>query len=160
MLHSVLPCPATPQVLKAVKTRKARAVVVAPNIDSIEGEGGQECPIAAVLKVGAGGGLSMRGLLRLGSLQLPTSMQWCLTQALLPLPPLPCPLPQLAAEGEVPVVFALSRQRMGKIFGQRKRASAFALMDVGGADDLFRQLLALADAGRLAWEAARQGGQP
>lgn len=40
--------------------------------------------------------------------------------------------------------------------GQRKRASAFAVLDANGVFEELRKLLALAEEGRRAWAAARQ----
>jgi hypothetical protein len=77
----LLPLP--PQVEKAVKLRRAKLVLLAPNIASLEGgEGGEAA--ASPSQPGASA----------------------------------CPataLAALAAEKEVPLVFALSRQRMGKV---------------------------------------------
>lgn len=97
------------EVGKLVKSRKAKAVLVAPNISAIQGEEGDQYPVAGLL--------------------------------------------QMARERGIPVVFALSRQRMGKVFGpaSRKRASAFAVLDYDGANDLFKRMLALAEEGNRAW---------
>ncbi|KIZ00880.1 hypothetical protein MNEG_7080 [Monoraphidium neglectum] len=58
----------------------------------------------------------------------------------------------------VPVVFALSRKRLGEIWGFRKRMSAVAILDAGGCDELLARVLALARQGRARWESARDGG--
>jgi hypothetical protein len=56
------------------------------------------------------------------------------------------------------VVFALSRKRLGEIWGFRKRMSAVAILDAGGCDALLARVLALARQGRARWESARDGG--
>lgn len=72
-----------PQVEKAVKLRRAKLVLLAPNIASLEGgEGGEAAALPS----------------QPGASACPASA-----------------LAALAAEREVPLVFALSRQRMGKV---------------------------------------------
>lgn len=51
----------------------------------------------------------------------------------------------------VPVVFALSRMKIGQVFGSKKRMSAIALLDVTGVEDLFGMMLQLAEDGRRRW---------
>ena len=55
----------------------------------------------------------------------------------------------------VPVVFALSRKKLGEIYGVRKRMSAIALLEVSGMQELLARVLELAEAGRRAYEANR-----
>ena len=91
-----------PQVEKAIKTRKAKAVLLAPNIASLEpgdfqttaeeGRGSEEAEGGGA---GGGGGTASTGGGTAG----------CPASALL----------ALAQEREVPLVFALSRQKMGKV---------------------------------------------
>jgi len=59
----------------------------------------------------------------------------------------------LASDNGIPVVFALSLKKLGQVFGQRKKMSAVALLDVNGADVLARLMLALAAAGQEEWAA-------
>lgn len=123
-----------PQVEKAIKTRKAKLVLLAPNISSLVGPEGDETEqqqqedggssskggssrggSAAPPGLGpvggdptsqpaggasGGGGLGSRGGRAAGK-----ALEACPASALL----------ALAAEKEVPLVFALSRQRMGKV---------------------------------------------
>lgn len=93
------------EVAKAVKLRKAKTVVVAPNIEQIESEGGLDDLLGSILKQAEDFGL--------------------------------------------PVVFALSRKKMGQVFGCRKKMSAIAILDYGGANELFHQMSALAKKGRV-----------
>ena len=58
----------------------------------------------------------------------------------------------------MPAVFALTRKKMGELYGFRKRVSAVALMEVNGADELYAQMLVLAEEGRAEW-AEGAGGQ-
>lgn len=60
-----------------------------------------------------------------------------------------------AANG-VPVVFALSRKRLGEVWGSRKRMSVVAVLSAEGAEDLLARSLALAAEGRRRWEAAQR----
>jgi hypothetical protein len=54
----------------------------------------------------------------------------------------------LAQHTDTPVVFALSLKKLGQVFGQRKKISAVAVLDVNGANELAAEMLRLADAGR------------
>ncbi|KAI8475852.1 MAG: hypothetical protein J3K34DRAFT_16930 [Monoraphidium minutum] len=75
-----------------------------------------------------------------------------------------------SAAGGVPVVFALSRKRLGEIWGARKRMSAIAVVDAGGgggggegpagagAAELLARALELAADGRRRWEAEHATG--
>ena len=81
---------------KAIKTRKAKLVLLAPNIASLQ-EGGNEGDQGGSEVAGEGQGEGQAGDHGLG----------CPAAALV----------ALAAEREVPLVFALSRQRMGKVRG-------------------------------------------
>lgn len=51
----------------------------------------------------------------------------------------------------VPVVFALSRQKIGQVFGSKKRMSAITLLDVAGAEELYGAMLQLVEEGRQRW---------
>ncbi|KAF5834839.1 hypothetical protein DUNSADRAFT_8379 [Dunaliella salina] len=51
-------------------------------------------------------------------------------------------------------VFALTRKKMGEIYGARKRVSAVALLELNGVDDLVGQVLDLAEEGKVLWNAA------
>jgi ribosomal protein L7Ae-like RNA K-turn-binding protein len=107
------------EVTKAAKMRKAKLVIVAPNVGTValpageedDGGGGGDggCPVSAVLAV--------------------------------------------CAEQGVPVAFALSRARLGRVLGQRKSASAFAVLDASGAEAQLKAALALAQTARQEWEA-------
>eukprot|EP00890_Picochlorum_soloecismus_P002293 jgi/Picsp_1/3064/NSC_01286-R1_f-box wd repeat-containing protein 7 len=46
---------------------------------------------------------------------------------------------------EVPIVFALSRKKMGKLLGQRKSVSLFAILDASGAEHDFHMLVQTAE---------------
>jgi ribosomal protein L7Ae-like RNA K-turn-binding protein len=54
--------------------------------------------------------------------------------------------------GCVPVVFALSRKKIGQVFGSKKRMSAITLLDVSGVEELYGAVLQLAEEGRQRWE--------
>lgn len=133
------------EVEKAVRGRKARALIVAPNIEhmalvgattspspndpitSTPSEGGEGVSDAGE-EEGDKGGVEGEGA----------------TELVCPIEPL---LTSARANG-VPVVFALSRQRLGRIMGQRKRASAFAVLDASGADNQLKALIQLAESSR------------
>ena len=52
---------------------------------------------------------------------------------------------EAAAEKDVPVVFALTRNKMGKIVKARSRISSVAVLDCSGAEQLHKQVLLLAE---------------
>jgi len=49
-------------------------------------------------------------------------------------------------------VFALTRKKMGEIYGARKHVSAVALLELNGVDDLVAQVCVCALACMRAWE--------
>lgn len=66
-----------------------------------------------------------------------------------------CPVTGILAAARdkgVPIVFALSRQRLGKVMGSRKSASAFALLDVSGAEGEVAKMMQAAGEGQRNWE--------
>ena len=95
------------EVLKAVRARRAKALVVAPNVAAVRSgeEAEADYPVT--------------------------------------------PLLEAARAAGVPVIFALSRARLGRLLGPRKSASAFAVLDASGADAELRAAAALADDGRV-----------
>lgn len=95
------------EVRKAIKSGKARAVLLAPNIEQIEAEGGLNDSVDDIIAS--------------------------------------------CGAASVPVVFALSRKKMGEVYGFRKRMSAIALLEVGGVQEVFDQVLSLAAEGRSRW---------
>jgi selenocysteine insertion sequence-binding protein 2 len=97
------------EVCKAIKGGKAVAVLLAPNIEQNEAEGG-----------------------------LNDSVQDIITAC---------------SASSVPVVFALSRKKMGEVYGFRKRMSAIALLDVSAVQDVMQTMLRLAEEGRRSWVA-------
>ena len=65
------------------------------------------------------------------------------------------------AEQGLPVVFSLTRKRLGQIYGCRKRVSAVALLDYQGAEELHGRMVALMNEGKAAWEEkCKEGGGP
>jgi ribosomal protein L7Ae-like RNA K-turn-binding protein len=94
------------EVLKAVRARRAKALVVAPNVAAVRS--GEEAEAGYPVT----------------------------------------PLLEAARAAGVPVIFALSRARLGRLLGPRKSASAFAVLDASGADAELLAAAALADAGR------------
>lgn len=126
------------EVHKMVKTRKAKLLVVAPNVGVVaapEREGGGRDGEGPAAEEGAGG----EGDEAEGSFPLAPALALC-------------------QEHGVPVVFALSRRRLGKVLGQRKMASAFAVVDAAGAEGQVREVLRLAEEGRRQWAAAKGAG--
>ena len=96
------------EVAKAVQLKKARAVVVAPNIEETnDAEGGLDDVVAKITAA--------------------------------------------ARENGTPIVFALTRNKLGRIVGKRMRISALAILDQDGAVEQFREMLACAAAGRDAF---------
>jgi len=102
------------EVRKSVKLGKAKAVLLAPNIEQVEAEGGLTDSVDDILAS--------------------------------------------CTAAEVPVVFALSRKKMGEVYGFRKRMSAIAVLEVGGVQDVFETVLRLAEEGRTRWSTAHPEG--
>lgn len=171
---------------KAIKTRRAKLVLLAPNIASLDEAGAAEAGSAATAKGDSGDQAAEAA--PGGAGKGPGAAAECPASALV----------ALAAEREVPLVFALSRQKMGKVgglgsdgwglqelrmmrlvsagtgdhlgarvtlaapchppfhgpqlLGQRKRASAFAVLDANGVFEELRRVLAEAEAGRREWQ--------
>jgi len=118
------------EVHKMVKTRKAKVLVVAPNVGVVAPPDGDGPAL------GEGGASEEE------------------TEGVCPL----APVLARCQEHGVAVVFALSRRRLGKMLGQRKTASAFAVVDAAGAEVQLREVLRLAEEGRREWAAVREGG--
>jgi selenocysteine insertion sequence-binding protein 2 len=55
-------------------------------------------------------------------------------------------------DGGVPVVFALSRKKLGDVYGTRKRMSAIAVLELNGVRELVEQIAALAQEGHGMWQ--------
>merc|ERR1740138_1506440 len=58
---------------------------------------------------------------------------------------------ELARESDVPVVFALSRNRIGKALGKNMRLSIVAILSAEGALPQFKDIIKLTDALRKLW---------
>ena len=68
----------------------------------------------------------------------------------------------VCSEQNVPCVFALSRKRLGRVYGSRKKVSAVALLDIHSLEETFGQILVLAAEGRSSFERLSKsvGGTP
>ena len=63
------------------------------------------------------------------------------------------------AEQGVTVVFALTRKRLGQVYGCRKRVSAVAVLDAQGVEELHVRMVALTGEGQAEWEErVKEGG--
>ncbi|PRW20470.1 selenocysteine insertion sequence-binding 2-like isoform X1 [Chlorella sorokiniana] len=153
------------EVEKAVKTRRAKLVLLAPNIAGIEepeeaasaaaaaaaaevdpdaeGEGAAAVAAGAASAADPAAAAAATAAAAAGSTDANGGGSSTESPA--------AALVALAREREVPLVFALSRQRMGKVLGQRKRASAFAVLDANGVFEELRALLGMAEQGRRQW---------
>ena len=105
------------EVKKAVKQGKAKAVIVAPNIERMEAVAGGLDDLIAEIVTACG-------------------------------------------EQGVPCVFALSRKRLGRVYGSRKKVSAVALLDTQSLEDVFARLLVMAEEGRRSFEELLLSGTP
>ena len=63
-------------------------------------------------------------------------------------------------EQGVPLIFALSRKRLGQVYGSRKKVSAVALLDVSGVEDMHNVVVSLMMQGRAEWEGLVKAGLP
>lgn len=91
-----------------MRGKRARSVVIAPNIESVSADGGLDDHLKEIIS--------------------------------------------MCSEQGVSVVFALTRKKMGELYGYRKRVSAVAVLEFNGADGLHVHMLQLAVAGRREWE--------
>lgn len=98
------------EVSRAVRSGRAKCIIVAPNIEAIVSEGGLDCTLNEILKQ--------------------------------------------AEEKGVVVVFALTKSRIAQAFGRRVRMSTVAICDYDGANDLYKEMVVHAEAGRQQWAAA------
>lgn len=96
------------EVAKAVQLKKAKAVVVAPNIEEVVDEGGLDDVVGNITTA--------------------------------------------ARLNGTPIVFALTRNKLGQIVGKRMRISALAILDHDGAYEQFKDMIASATAGRTAFK--------
>lgn len=92
------------EVAKAVKSGRARCIVVAPNIEQISAEGGLDDRLRQLM--------------------------------------------DLCNDKQVAIVYALSRKKLGKVFGYRKKMSVVCILDFSGAERLYKRMLELSQEGR------------
>eukprot|EP01024_Parvocaulis_polyphysoides_P053825 TRINITY_DN5389_c1_g3_i2.p1 TRINITY_DN5389_c1_g3~~TRINITY_DN5389_c1_g3_i2.p1 ORF type:complete len:317 (+),score=37.21 TRINITY_DN5389_c1_g3_i2:1015-1965(+) len=95
------------EVGKVVRGKKAKCVILAPNIEHIESEGGLDDKLVELLN--------------------------------------------MCHQGGTEVIYALSRKRLGQVFGSRKKMSAIAILDYSGAQELYSKMKQMAQQGRLQW---------
>eukprot|EP01025_Chloroclados_australasicus_P031460 TRINITY_DN3179_c1_g1_i11.p1 TRINITY_DN3179_c1_g1~~TRINITY_DN3179_c1_g1_i11.p1 ORF type:complete len:631 (-),score=71.51 TRINITY_DN3179_c1_g1_i11:764-2656(-) len=95
------------EVGKVVKNNKAKCIILAPNIERIESQGGLDDKLEELL--------------------------------------------DLCKQQEIQVVYALSRKRLGQVFGSRKKMSAIAILNMSGAQEMYNQILLLARKGQEEW---------
>ena len=100
------------EVAKAIQLKHAKAVVVAPNIEQTQSEGGLDDVLGKMIDE--------------------------------------------ARENGTPTVFALTRNRLGQIVGQRMKISALAVLDYNGADDQFKRMIAETKRGQEEFQKAKE----
>jgi ribosomal protein L7Ae-like RNA K-turn-binding protein len=130
------------EVEKAVKGRKAKLLVLAPNVADAAAPPAK----ASSASTSSGANLTREGRdavdVKDGGASHGQST-WPVASLL-----------TQAAETEVPVVFAMSRQKLGRLLGggSRKRVSAIAVLDVSAAETEFNEVLQCAEEGGRAWK--------
>jgi ribosomal protein L7Ae-like RNA K-turn-binding protein len=163
------------EVRKHIKLGKARMVVLAPNIEEVGlGWAGPWLGWAAAARVfphgpDFGPGALQRSPRCLQPARPPSCPGGCLVRAQRSTAALRPGIARLqvesagglddhvaaivssSAEGKVPVVFALSRKKLGDVYGTRKRMSAIAVLELNGVRELVEQVTALADEGHAMW---------
>ncbi|MEW5309567.1 MAG: hypothetical protein WDW38_001448 [Sanguina aurantia] len=92
-------------VSKALHLKKAKMVVLAPNIEQVECEGGLDDSVAAILA--------------------------------------------RASELNIPVVFSLSRKKLGKLYSGSRQVSAVALLELNAVSEQTQRMVVLAAQGTL-----------
>ncbi len=117
------------EAAKAVRLGKVRGLIVAPNVQPLEVDRGQD------QEHGGGHGQERGQGQGQGQGQGRAVRQYPVDGIL-----------RDAQEHDVPVVFALTRRKMGKLLGQKKSVSIFALLNVQGAERDFDDLLSSREA--------------
>lgn len=112
------------EVEKSVKMNKAKLLIIAPNIGPVP---------KTTVHIENDGTSHGKNNFPQSPPFLPTLSTYPIQSAL-----------DMAKERKIPTVFALTRQRMGKILGARKTASAFVVLDASGAEQLLTKVLEIA----------------
>jgi ribosomal protein L7Ae-like RNA K-turn-binding protein len=99
------------EVAKSVNVQSSKAIIIAPNIEQIESEGGLDDRIAQIIAE--------------------------------------------AKENNIPVVFALTKRRIGSALGVQGFISMVSILDYNGADDEFNIALKHAAEGRALYAKAQ-----
>jgi len=71
-----------------------------------------------------------------------------------------CPVVGLldgARRKEVPVVFALTRQKLGRLLGRQKYASVFAVLDCSGAERIMHDIIEMGKKGEIDYQSSDRG---
>jgi ribosomal protein L7Ae-like RNA K-turn-binding protein len=71
-----------------------------------------------------------------------------------------CPVVGLldgARRKEVPVVFALTRQKLGRLLGRQKYASVFAVLDCSGAEGIMNDIIEMGKKGQIDYQSSDRG---
>lgn len=66
-----------------------------------------------------------------------------------------CPVAGLLDEArrrEVPVVFSLTRQKLGRLLGRQKYASVFAVLDSSGAEEMMKDIIKMGKKGEIEYQ--------
>jgi ribosomal protein L7Ae-like RNA K-turn-binding protein len=100
-------CVGMSEATRSVKRGKAKCLIVAPNLDKSEADGGLDDTVEDLMDV--------------------------------------------CFEHEVPIIFALSRNRMGKALGKNIRISIVCVLSVEGVHQEFRQIVKIAEELRKQW---------
>jgi len=103
------------EVAKGVRVKKAKCVIVAPNIEESTSEGGLDGMVCTIISD--------------------------------------------ARNNDIPVVFALTRNKIGQALGKRVRISAVAIYSADGAEAPFKRMLQLATKGREEFAAQKDASQ-
>ena len=114
------------EVGKAVRLGKVCGLIVAPNVQPLPREGRTQSQKTGLLGANEGDepGFGVNGTTEAAGSGYPTDG-----------------ILEAARAHNVPVVFALTRRKMGKLLGQKKTVSVFALLNVQGAEQEFDDVL-------------------
>lgn len=118
------------EVLRSLKTNKAKALIVAHNIEKIESEAGLDQIIAELVQL------------------CDMKLEWVYdedtkrsSQQL------------VERDGHVPIVFAFTRRHLSRCLKRSAKTSCVAVLSHDGASDLFHVAMRVADAARKQYEA-------
>lgn len=131
------------EVRKALRNGKAKALIVAPNVRSIQSHAPESILDDNKQKMmrNQSGEICHNETSALGTQNQSEIVAGGDVEKYSPIED----LLDIAAMNNVPVVFALSRQRLGRVLGSNKKASLFAIINAEGAEITLKNILVMVE---------------